>query len=212
MREANVTDAAVKRCKYFYDTEFIDDGKLIHLVSLGIVCEDSREYYAQNLGCPFAEASDWVFRYVYPHLNHFKFPGGRDCKQLGTESRRHPAVPFEAEAGRCPKPDCPWVNHYGIARELRAFIEVRPEEPEFWGYYPAYDHVVLAQLYGAMVHLPARWPKWTRDIKQWCEILDDPELPAKPASEHHALNDARWVKTCHAFLSARQSRSSGAEP
>lgn len=32
--------------KYFFDTEFIEDGRTIDLVSIGIVCEDGREYYA----------------------------------------------------------------------------------------------------------------------------------------------------------------------
>ena len=34
--------------KYFYDTEFHDDGKTIDLISIGIVANDGREYYAVN--------------------------------------------------------------------------------------------------------------------------------------------------------------------
>jgi uncharacterized protein YjfI (DUF2170 family) len=32
--------------KYFYDTEFIDNGRIIDLISIGVVAEDGREYYA----------------------------------------------------------------------------------------------------------------------------------------------------------------------
>lgn len=32
--------------KYFLDTEFHEDGKTIDLISIGIVAEDGREYYA----------------------------------------------------------------------------------------------------------------------------------------------------------------------
>ena len=32
--------------RYFYDTEFIEDGSTIELVSIGIVAEDGREFYA----------------------------------------------------------------------------------------------------------------------------------------------------------------------
>jgi hypothetical protein len=32
--------------RYFYDTEFIDDGYNIELISIGVVAEDGREYYA----------------------------------------------------------------------------------------------------------------------------------------------------------------------
>src|SRR4051812_11038169 len=34
------------RMKYFYDTEFLEDGQTIELISIGIVAEDGREYYA----------------------------------------------------------------------------------------------------------------------------------------------------------------------
>jgi len=32
--------------RYWYDTEFIEDGSTIDLISIGIVAEDGREYYA----------------------------------------------------------------------------------------------------------------------------------------------------------------------
>jgi hypothetical protein len=32
--------------RYFYDTEFIENGKTIDLISIGVVREDGRSYYA----------------------------------------------------------------------------------------------------------------------------------------------------------------------
>src|SRR4051794_9731980 len=32
--------------RYFYDTEFIEDGSTIDLISIGLVADDGREYYA----------------------------------------------------------------------------------------------------------------------------------------------------------------------
>ena len=32
--------------RYFYDTEFIDNGRIIDLISIGVVAEDGREFYA----------------------------------------------------------------------------------------------------------------------------------------------------------------------
>lgn len=46
--------------KYFYDTEFIDSGKTIDLISIGIVSEDGREYYAESVECDHSRACDWV--------------------------------------------------------------------------------------------------------------------------------------------------------
>lgn len=54
--------------KYFFDTEFIEDGKTIDLISIGIVAEDGREFYAEMWAIPWNKASDWVHRNVKPHL------------------------------------------------------------------------------------------------------------------------------------------------
>ena len=54
--------------KYFFDTEFIEDGKTIELISIGIVAEDGREFYAESWAIPWNKASDWVLNNVKPHL------------------------------------------------------------------------------------------------------------------------------------------------
>jgi len=54
--------------KYFLDTEFIEDGKTIDLLSIGIVAEDGRTYYAESSECDLTRASDWVKENVLPHL------------------------------------------------------------------------------------------------------------------------------------------------
>lgn len=46
--------------RYFYDTEFIEDGQTIELVSIGIVAEDGREYYAVSTDFDPARANPWV--------------------------------------------------------------------------------------------------------------------------------------------------------
>lgn len=54
--------------KYWFDTEFIEDGKTIDLISIGIVSEDGREFYAENGECNLGRASPWVKENVIPHL------------------------------------------------------------------------------------------------------------------------------------------------
>lgn len=46
--------------KYFLDTEFIEYPNTIELISIGIVAEDGREYYAINAECKFDRANQWV--------------------------------------------------------------------------------------------------------------------------------------------------------
>lgn len=54
--------------KYFFDTEFIDDGKTIELISIGIVSEDGRKYYAISNCFNEDKACDWVKENVIKSL------------------------------------------------------------------------------------------------------------------------------------------------
>ena len=58
--------------RFWFDTEFIEDGKTIDLMSIGVVCEDGRRYYAELEGCNYVVASDWVWENVIPHLSGIK--------------------------------------------------------------------------------------------------------------------------------------------
>lgn len=161
--------------KYFYDTEFIEDGKTIDLISIGIVAEDGREYYAISTEFDESKASDWVKENVLVHLPN------RD-RQFSTGYH-------------------PWVSRATIKSDLLDFCDSTAfGKPEFWGYYSAYDHVALCQLFGTMMDLPKGWPMFTRDIIQECKRLGNPALPAQSKGEHHALADARWNKFAWEFL------------
>lgn len=56
--------------RFWFDTEFLEDGREIKLISIGVVSADNREYYAET---PEADglclASDWLKANVRPHLN-----------------------------------------------------------------------------------------------------------------------------------------------
>jgi len=54
--------------RYFYDTEFIEDGKTIDLISIGVVAEDGREYYAVSNEYDADNASLWVKENVLSQL------------------------------------------------------------------------------------------------------------------------------------------------
>ncbi len=54
--------------RYFYDCEFIEDGRTIDLISIGVVCEDGREYYAVSTEFDPERAGPWVRKHVLPQL------------------------------------------------------------------------------------------------------------------------------------------------
>ena len=54
--------------RYFYDTEFIEDGRTIELISIGVVAEDGREYYGVSSEFNAERAGSWVRAHVLPKL------------------------------------------------------------------------------------------------------------------------------------------------
>ena len=54
--------------RFFYDCEFIEDGVTIDLVSIGVVDERGREYYAVSTEFNPERAGDWVRSHVLPKL------------------------------------------------------------------------------------------------------------------------------------------------
>ncbi|MBV7296243.1 polyadenylate-specific 3'-exoribonuclease AS [Corynebacterium sp. TAE3-ERU12] len=54
--------------RYFYDTEFIEDGRTIDLVSIGVVAEDGREFYAVSTEFDARAAGPWVRQNVLNQL------------------------------------------------------------------------------------------------------------------------------------------------
>jgi 3' exoribonuclease, RNase T-like len=60
--------------KYFLDTEFLEAGHLypIQLVSIGIVSEDDREFYAVSSEFSESRANDWVKANVLPQLGSIR--------------------------------------------------------------------------------------------------------------------------------------------
>lgn len=191
----------MSKTKYFIDTEFIEDGKTIDLISIGIASEDGRTLYAQNAECNFNQASDWVWRNVFPHLAHFDMRGQRSCR-VRTETydsglRRRA---FTACSDNQDNP-CPWASRNEIRDKVLEFCSVEKYgKPEFWGYFADYDWVAFCQLFGAMIQLPKGFPMYCRDVKQWADQLGDIRIPKPDVEMHHALIDAEWVKEAHAFL------------
>lgn len=54
--------------RIFFDTEFIEDGRTIDLISIGMVREDGARYYAISTEFNARKASQWVKDNVLIHL------------------------------------------------------------------------------------------------------------------------------------------------
>lgn len=54
--------------KIWFDTEFIEDGKTIALLSIGMIREDGETYYAEIAEADLSKADGWMRENVIPHL------------------------------------------------------------------------------------------------------------------------------------------------
>jgi hypothetical protein len=71
--------------RYFYDCEFIEDGTTISLVSIGVVGEDDREFYAVSTEFDESRAIDWVRRHVLNQLPSPADPAWRTRARIRDE-------------------------------------------------------------------------------------------------------------------------------
>ncbi len=55
--------------KYWIDTEFIERPCTIDLISIGLVAEDGREFYAESSEVDWTKASQWTLETVRPQLD-----------------------------------------------------------------------------------------------------------------------------------------------
>ncbi|MFB7707868.1 3'-5' exoribonuclease domain-containing protein [Streptomyces sp. NPDC056105] len=186
-----------------YDWEFLEDGRHIDPISIGMTADDGREYYAVN--ALLAERSwrgwrlrrrirkhKWLMENVVPHLPQPHGDWRNQMPQSWLFNYLDPAVkPIER-----------------IADEVMDFIRATGPDVELWASYGAYDHVALAQLWGRMIDLPEGVPMFTHDIQQERARLGIPwdALPQQESGEHNALSDARHNQTVRRWLAERAQK------
>jgi hypothetical protein len=172
--------------RYFYDTEFIEDGRTIDLISIGIVADDGRELYLVNEDAPWQRIRrhEWLMANVVPELpqphgdwrNHMPKSWLIDFYNAAVKPR---AVITEQ------------VERFLLGDDLETYTDL-----ELWADYGAYDHVALCQLFGPMIALPPGIPMFTHDLQHALRRAGNPPMPQQKTGLHHALADARHLKAC----------------
>ena len=71
--------------RYFYDCEFIEAGRTVDLVSIGVVGEDGREFYAVSTEFDPARAIPWVRKNVLDKLPSPADPAWRSRERIRTD-------------------------------------------------------------------------------------------------------------------------------
>lgn len=108
--------------RIWFDTEFIEDGRTIDLLSIGMVREDGATYYAECAEADHRRASPWVRENVLPLLR-----GGRRLQ------RAEIADDVRAFAGPAPEfwayyADYDWV---ALCQLFGAMVDLPPGWPRY---------------------------------------------------------------------------------
>jgi hypothetical protein len=202
----------MKRTIYYVDSEFIDDGKTVDLISIGIVCEDGRELYLQSSEFNIDKASQWVKDNVIMHLDlcpYIQQPPG-PLYSLGTLY----GAQAQHRKGQCVdqiyglRHRCPWRTRAQMRRDLLGFFGFSsgtPEGIELRGWITAYDYVAFAQVFGTMLDVPAGLPHYIHELQAILDAqgITDDMLPPQEAGLHRAIDDARHIKRLWELVKAR---------
>ena len=119
-----------KRMRVFYDTEFLEDGKTIDLISIGMVREDGKEFYAvsNEFDTQRVAENDWLMKNEMSSIPHTV---GVSTSSESSPGRRQLWLEESSD-----------VMSRGQIRD--GIIDfVSDIWPEFWAWYGAYDHVAL---------------------------------------------------------------------
>lgn len=182
--------------KYFIDTEFHEYKKrvgligfkkeveTIDLISIGIVCEDGREYYAINKDFDIKSAWNnvWlrenVLSEIYDallskvgmygkthhyNLMQYNIKGVKNLLRWNGQSKKDIANDICAFIYG---DDCGGSGMSAIEMATKYEISDKTKEPEFYAYYADYDWVVFCWLFGRMIDLPKGFPMYCKDLKQ----------------------------------------------
>ncbi len=206
--------------KYYLDTEFHEyqrkplfskPFRTIELISIGIVAEDGREYYAVSKDFDLKaawnsyqlEEASGDLRNIFPEGVRNYWLRKNVLKALGDDI-------FTFSRFKT------FINHIGksntqIAKEIKKFTEteviinpIRLENsiirnPEFYAYYADYDWVVFCWLFGKMIDLPKGFPMYCRDLKQMLDgkidrVLDSDGNNFKSVDLNNREDVLDWIE------------------
>lgn len=181
--------------KVWYDFEFIENGSTIVPISLGMVRSDNAEYYAVNSDIyddddlkAQIEGHQWLMENVVPNLPVTSKPEYR----AGENHRKWGFLQLDMDSVLVKPPRL-------IRAESLAFL-TELGKPQLNGWYCAYGHVCLMQMWGPMIRKPEMLPMWSRDLKQEADRLGNPTVPEQEGTEHNALHDARHIRHIDRYL------------
>ena len=185
----------MERTKIFFDTEFTGLHKNTTLISIGLVSECGKTFYAEIIDYDYMQLNPWLKENVLDNLTNQEMP---DNSYTGRENMNC----------KCEKK---WLKTY-LTHWFMQFGEV-----EIWSDCLAYDWVLFCDIFGHAFNIPKNVYYIPFDIcTTFKELGIDPDISREEFvnynvkvdtfehwgvnSKHNALWDAYVIRECYKIL------------
>lgn len=197
--------------KVFFDTEFTGLHKNTTLISIGMISEDGRTFYAELNDYDESLVDDWVKDNV---ISHMKFALPKEYAPGQWEQEAYLSSRFD--------PDVPLTQAFNVelrgdtetvAAELKRWLEQFDDTIEVWSDCLAYDWVLFCNLFGNAFNLPScvyyipfdictlfKMNNIDPDInrEEYAYMIDAASRSMLP--KHNSLWDACVIRVCYLRL------------
>ena len=185
------------KTKIFFDMEFTGLHQKTTLISIGLIAEDGRTFYAEFNDYDKSQLDDWLRENVIANLL-MKAPSKGEAEYY-VKSR------FKKDISLT-KLSC--VQMRGSTKEIREELEIwlnEVEQVEMWSDCLAYDWVLFNQMWGHAFNIPKNVYYIPFDICTMFKLKGiDPDISREEFAEmvtntqkHNALWDAKVIKKCY---------------
>ena len=179
--------------RVFFDTEFTGLHQDTTLISLGMVAEDGREFYAEFTDYDQGRVNDWIRENVIAHLQW----GGEGTDMAIKTFNRGLRWEYHGTRAGVVKYLTDWLAKYDYVR--------------MWSDVLAYDWMLFCELFGGALNLPRNVYYIPFDLATLLADQDiDPDIDREAFAnmgsqyKHHALHDARVIRACFAIIGCPQ--------
>lgn len=177
--------------KVYFDTEFTGLHRNTTLISIGLIAEDGRTFYAESSEYDKKQVDDWLQRNVIDNLIFNQYDRFQDIESPLKGFKQFTNYSVELKA-----------DNKIIARELKYWLE-QFDEVEIWSDCLAYDWVLFNELFGGAMSIPSNVYYIPFDLCTLFKLKGiDPDISREEfsnlkLSKHNALDDAIIIKKCY---------------
>lgn len=183
----NIENLLKKKTKIFFDCEFTGLHQKTTLISIGLVSECGKTFYAEFTDYNKLQVDEWLQKNVIDNLN---YPKGNVNDYIVPKDRPKDKIV------------------YGDTTKIKIYLTLwlfQFKEVEMWGDCLSYDWVLFCQIFGHAFNIPNNVYYIPFDLSSLFKFKGiDPDINREEFAEiseesqkHNALWDAKIIKACY---------------